>query len=72
MLFIALESLNKIVNGQIWFIMLRCWLGPAYVPIVWNFMEVFQKELIGLPLEREISFEIELLPGTTLVSKAPD
>ena len=34
-------------------------------------MEVFPEELPGLPAEREILFEIELLPGTAPVSKAP-
>ena len=46
-------------------------LGPTDVPIVQNFVEVFPEELPGLPPEREISFEIELLPGTAPVSKAP-
>ena len=44
---------------------------PEEVPIVKEFIEVFPEELPGLPPEREISFEIELLPGSAPVSKAP-
>ena len=46
-------------------------LQPKDVPIVQDFLEVFPEELPGLPPEREISFEIELLPGTAPISKAP-
>jgi len=35
-----------------------------------DFPEVFQ-EGPGLPPDREIEFAIELLPGTTPISKAP-
>ena len=35
-----------------------------------NFPQVFQ-EVPGLPPDREIEFSIELLPGTTPISKAP-
>ena len=40
---------------------------------VWfaNFLDVFPYELPGLPPDREIEFEIELLPGTGPLSKAP-
>ncbi|KAL5564975.1 hypothetical protein UlMin_028139 [Ulmus minor] len=41
------------------------------VPIVKNFVDVFPKELPSLPPDREIQFEIELLPGTAPISKAP-
>ena len=33
-------------------------------------MEVFQ-QVPGLPSDRELEFAIELIPGTTLISKAP-
>ena len=33
-------------------------------------MFFFFEDLLGLALEREISFAIELLPGTGLISKA--
>ena len=38
------------------------------VPIVNKFKNVFSEELLGLPPDRNIEFEIELLPGTTLIS----
>ena len=41
------------------------------VPIVRDFIDVFPEELPGLPPDREIQFEIELLPGTAPISKAP-
>ena len=46
-------------------------LQPKDVPIVKDFIEVFPEELPGLPPDREITFEIELLPGTAPISKAP-
>ncbi|XP_012480871.1 uncharacterized protein LOC105795756 [Gossypium raimondii] len=36
-----------------------------------RFLDVFPKELLGLPLNREVEFGIELLPGTAPVSIAP-
>ncbi|KAL5570456.1 hypothetical protein UlMin_027031 [Ulmus minor] len=41
------------------------------VPIVRDFADVFPEELPGLPPDREIQFEIELLPGIAPISKAP-
>ncbi|XP_039173939.1 uncharacterized protein LOC120296260 [Eucalyptus grandis] len=41
------------------------------IVVVQEFPNVFPKELLGLPLEREIEFVIELAPGTELISKAP-
>ena len=41
------------------------------VPIAGEFKEVFQEDLPSLPLDREIEFEIELVPGTSSISKAP-
>ena len=46
-------------------------LDPTEVPVVREFIEVFPEELPGLPPSREISFKIELLPGTGPISKAP-
>ena len=45
--------------------------NPEDIPIVRNFVDVFPEELPSLPPDRVISFEIKLLPGTTLVSKTP-
>ena len=41
------------------------------IPIVKEFPDVFPEELPGLPLDRDIEFSIELLPGTGPISKAP-
>ena len=41
------------------------------IPIVCEFPEVFPEELLGLPPQRKIDFEIELVPGTHPISKAP-
>ena len=41
------------------------------VPILGEFPEVFPEDLPGLPPDREIEFEIELVPGTNSISKAP-
>ena len=32
---------------------------------------MFPKELLGLPPEREVDLAIEVLPGTTPISRAP-
>lgn len=36
-----------------------------------DFLEVFPEDLPGLPTDRELEFEIELMPGTTPISKMP-
>ena len=41
------------------------------VSIVGDFMDVFPKDLPGLPLDREIVFKIELTLDMGLISKAP-
>ncbi|KAL5554728.1 hypothetical protein UlMin_042129 [Ulmus minor] len=46
-------------------------LKPEDVHVVRNFLEVFPEDLPSLPLDREIEFKIELLPGTSPISKAP-
>ncbi|KAL5573969.1 hypothetical protein UlMin_023566 [Ulmus minor] len=46
-------------------------LKPEDVHVVRNFLEVFPEDLPGLPPDREIEFEIELLPGISPISKAP-
>ena len=38
------------------------------IPVAHEFGDVFPKDLPGLPLEREIEFRIELIPGTTPIS----
>ena len=45
--------------------------GPGETRLVCEFLDVFPEDLPGLPLRREIQFEIELAPGTEPVSRAP-
>ncbi|KAL5540698.1 hypothetical protein UlMin_043350 [Ulmus minor] len=42
---------------------------PEDVLVVKDYLEVFPEDLLGLPPDREIEFEIELLPGTQPISK---
>ncbi|WVZ85147.1 hypothetical protein U9M48_032098 [Paspalum notatum var. saurae] len=41
------------------------------IPVVSDFLDVFPKELPGLPPDRDIEFAIELVPSTAPVSKRP-
>ena len=41
------------------------------IPIVSEFPEVFPEDLPRLPLDREIEFSIDLLPGSGPIAKAP-
>ncbi|GJT23846.1 putative reverse transcriptase domain-containing protein [Tanacetum coccineum] len=40
-------------------------------PVVKEFPEVFPKDLPGLPLFRQVEFQIDLIPGAELVAHAP-
>ena len=40
------------------------------IPVIKEFPDVFPKELPGLPLEREEDMSIEVLHGTTPISRA--
>ena len=40
------------------------------IPIVREFPDVFPEDLPGIPIDREIEFSIEVLPGTSPISKA--
>ena len=44
---------------------------PEEVVVVKEFLDVFLDEIPGLPPNREIEFNIELVQGTTPISKAP-
>ncbi|GKD99116.1 putative reverse transcriptase domain-containing protein, partial [Tanacetum coccineum] len=35
------------------------------VPIVWDFLDVFPEDLLGLPSTRQVEFQIDLIPGAT-------
>ena len=39
--------------------------------VVSEFVDIFSKELLGLPPRREVDFSIDLVPGATPISKAP-
>ncbi|GJU55536.1 putative reverse transcriptase domain-containing protein [Tanacetum coccineum] len=41
------------------------------VPTVWDFPEVFPKDLPGLPPTRQVEFQINLVPGVAPVARAP-
>ena len=41
------------------------------IPVVREFSDVFSEDLVGIPPNREIDFQIELAPGTEPISKAP-
>ena len=41
------------------------------IPIVRDFPDVFPEELTRLPPKRDVEFTIELVSGTTPISKAP-
>ncbi|GKF71151.1 putative reverse transcriptase domain-containing protein, partial [Tanacetum coccineum] len=41
------------------------------IVVVRDFPKVFPDDLFGLPLVREIEFQIELIPGATSVAKSP-
>jgi hypothetical protein len=40
-----------------------------HIKIVCEYLDVFLEELPGMPPDRDIEFSIELLPGTTPISK---
>ncbi|GJY06441.1 putative reverse transcriptase domain-containing protein [Tanacetum coccineum] len=41
------------------------------VPTIRDFQEVFLEDLPGLPPTRQVEFQIDLVPGATLVARAP-
>jgi hypothetical protein len=43
----------------------------AKIPVVCEFLDVFPDELPGLPLDRDVEFAIELIPGTPPISRRP-
>ena len=40
------------------------------VPVMCEFPEVFPKELSGVPLDRQVEFQIYLIPGAAPIAKA--
>jgi hypothetical protein len=45
--------------------------GNKEDPVVVEFRDVFPDDLPGMPLDRDIEFIIELLPGTAPIAKHP-
>nr|GEZ02926.1 putative reverse transcriptase domain-containing protein [Tanacetum cinerariifolium] len=45
--------------------------GLEDIPLVREFLEVFPEELPGLPPVHQVEFQIDLIPGATLVACAP-
>jgi hypothetical protein len=43
----------------------------AKIPVVCEFPDVFPNELSSLPPDRDVEFAIELIPGTTPISRRP-
>jgi hypothetical protein len=41
------------------------------VPVVIEYPDVFPKELLGMPPDRDVEFVIDLLPGTGPIAKRP-
>jgi hypothetical protein len=41
------------------------------IPVVCEFLDVFPDKLLGLPLDRDVEFDIELIPGTTPILRRP-
>ncbi|GKF91555.1 putative reverse transcriptase domain-containing protein [Tanacetum coccineum] len=41
------------------------------IPVVREFPEVFPNDLLGLPPVRHVEFQIDLIPGTEPVARAP-
>jgi len=41
------------------------------IPVMEEFLDVFPKDLPGLPPDRNLEFTIEVIPGTAPISKAP-
>ncbi|GJV56425.1 putative reverse transcriptase domain-containing protein [Tanacetum coccineum] len=41
-------------------------------PVVREFLEVFPEDLLGLSPVRQVEFQIDLIPGATLVARAPN
>jgi hypothetical protein len=46
-------------------------LATESISVVEEFMDVFPEELLGMSPEREVEFYIDLIPGTTPITKRP-
>jgi hypothetical protein len=46
-------------------------LTAESISVVEKFMDVFPEELLGIPLEIEVEFYIDLIPDTAPIAKRP-
>ncbi|KAI3443877.1 hypothetical protein Pfo_000542 [Paulownia fortunei] len=70
----AQKMLNKGCVGYLASILdtlVEAQLKPENIDVVQEFLEVFPYDLLGLPPNREIEFVIDVMLGTTSISKAP-
>ena len=75
-LIFALKAWKSVINGAQAFLVLIAGVQEEEkkletIPVICEYQDVFPEELPGLPLVREIEFEISLVPDTTPLSKAP-
>ena len=73
----AMKANSMLIKGYVGYlssivdIMVKVVTELSDVLVVCKFSNVFLEELPSLPLDRETEFEIELLLGIVLISKAP-
>ncbi|XP_074277131.1 uncharacterized protein LOC141600780 [Silene latifolia] len=69
----ALKLIRQGCNGYLCDISKPSKLEPniTNIPVVKEFSDVFPEEISGIPPYREVEFTIELVPGSTPISKAP-
>ncbi|GJR98714.1 putative reverse transcriptase domain-containing protein [Tanacetum coccineum] len=61
----TLGAANALMNAKI------DELRISDIPVVQDFTDVFSKDLLGLPPQRQVDFRIDLVHGVTLVAKYP-
>ena len=69
----ASKMLRKGCQGYLAFVVYRRQEGTLLedIPIVKEFPDVFPDDISGLPLDREVEFTIDLIPGTEPISIPP-
>ena len=41
------------------------------IPVACDFPDVFLEDLLGIPLERQVEFRIDIIPGAISIAKSP-
>ncbi|KAJ9566488.1 hypothetical protein OSB04_002454 [Centaurea solstitialis] len=72
----VIKANRCIRKGCVWFMACvvdsgRDKLEVKDVEVVCDYPEVFSEDLVSLPPDREIEFQIDLVPGATPIAKAP-